>query len=156
MSDSTTINEADGLSLEITRRFNAPRQAVFDAWSTYDAIAQWMGPGHCNVFAGEVDFRVGGTYRFEMTTDTIGNVAVGGTYREISPPEKLAFSWKWEQHEEISNAEMEIVLEFIDLGNDETEMRLTQTGFPEREVAENHGEGWNGSFDKLAPYLAGT
>ena len=143
----------EGLVLEMTRRFKASRERVFDAWSSMEAITHWFGPDYCTVLGGEIDFKVGGRYRFELKTETIGAVAVGGEYREISRPERLVFSWKWEEHEELCDDEMEVVIELSDVGNGETELRLTQTGFPDREVAEHHGEGWGGSLDKLGPWL---
>jgi glutathione S-transferase len=154
MTDTTTITEEDGLVLDVTRRLKASRQRVFDAWSSLDAMKHWFGPENCSVLGGSVDFQVGGRYRLEVQTETLGPITVGGEYREISPPDKLAFSWKWEGHEELCKEEMEVVIEFTAINENETELRLTQTGFPEREVAEHHGQGWNGTFDKLGPWLA--
>jgi uncharacterized protein YndB with AHSA1/START domain len=153
MTDTTTITEEDGLVLDITRRFNAPREQVFNAWSSMDAMKHWFGPENCTVLGGSVDFQVGGRYRLEVQTENLGAIAVGGAYREISPHDKIAFSWKWKGHEELCPVEMEIVIEFTAIDQNETELRLIQTGFPEREVAEHHGQGWNGTFDKLGPWL---
>lgn len=153
MSELTAVREDEGLILEMTRRFKAPRERVFDAWSSMEAIGHWFGPEECSVVGGEIDFRVGGRYRFQLKTETLGVIEVGGEYREIERPDTIAFSWKWSGHEELSDCEMVVVVEFAEAGENETEMRLTQTGFESRESAEHHGEGWGGSFTKLKPWI---
>lgn len=153
MSDSTTVRDEGGLVLEMTRRFSAPRERVFDAWSSVEALGHWFGPATCAVLGGEVDFRVGGRYRLDLKTETLGEISVGGEYRDISRPERLAFSFQWQEHDELCRAEMEVVIELSDVGGGETELRLVQTGFPEREVAEHHGQGWGGSFEKLGSWV---
>lgn len=153
MSDTTTIREQNGLILEMSRRFKAPRDRVFDAWSTLAAMKHWFGPGDCELLGGEVDFRVGGHYRLELQTESLGLIEVGGAYHEIDRPETIAFSWKWAGHEALSKEEMQVLIEFAPAGENETEMRLTQTGFPDRESADNHSEGWCGSFEKLGPWV---
>ncbi len=115
-------------------------------------MKQWFGPGPCSVLGGEMDFRVGGRYLLLMRTETMGDVAVGGVYREISRPARIAFSWQWEPNPELCTEEMEIVIDLADFGG-ETELSLTQTGFPNRDMAEHHGIGWNGTLDCLGPFL---
>ena len=49
--------------------------------------------------AAEVDLRVGGNYRIEMTRpDGQSHVAIG-QYHEIEEPNKLVYSWRWEDAE---------------------------------------------------------
>jgi uncharacterized protein YndB with AHSA1/START domain len=45
--------------LKIVRDFEAPRQAVFEAFASYEAMHSWFGPAECQTVKGEVDFRVG-------------------------------------------------------------------------------------------------
>ena len=51
----------------ITRVFEAPREAVFKAWTDPEEIAAWYGPEHFDAPAERirVDLRVGG--RWEVT-----------------------------------------------------------------------------------------
>jgi uncharacterized protein YndB with AHSA1/START domain len=157
MTDTTTTTikeEAEDLTLEVTRRFKTAREQVFNAWSSLEAMSHWFGPEACTVLGGAVDFQVGGRYRLDVQTENLGAISVGGEYHEISPPERIAFSWKWEGHEELSPELMEVVIELSEVSEYETELHLIQTGFPNRESAEHHGLGWNGTFDKLGPWLA--
>lgn len=134
--------------LEIIRSFNAPRQLVFDAFTSYEALQHWFGPAECRPVGGTVDFRVGGEYSIDMQTPG-GLMTVAGRYTEISPPEKIAFTWKWLNDEDWADVPSQIVIEFRDKDGG-TEMRFTQTGFPNTESRNSHEHGWCGSFDKLA------
>lgn len=152
MSNTSSITEKDGIVLEMNRVFNASRERVFETWSNYEAMSHWFGPEGCVVAEGKVDFQVGGTYRLAVDTLENGQVAVGGSYTEIVPPEVIAFTWKWE-HSEPSQEPMHVKIELAELGENQTELRLTQTNFPDRDTAENHTQGWGGTFDKLAPLV---
>ncbi len=153
MSENTVVREEEGLVLEMTRRIKASPERVFDAWSSMEALGHWFGPEGSAVVGGEVDFRVGGRYRIEIDTGTYGVMEVGGEYREIDRPHTIAFSWKWTDDEDPSPAEMTVVVTFTAAGDGETELRLVQTGFADRDSAGNHGIGWGGSFDKLTRWL---
>lgn len=45
----------------------------------------------------EVDLRAGGRYRITMLGPDGSERRVGGVYREIDPPAKLVYTWKWEE-----------------------------------------------------------
>ncbi|MCB1278453.1 SRPBCC domain-containing protein [Prosthecobacter sp.] len=134
--------------LEIVRTFNAPRQLVFDAFKTFEVMKTWMGPDTCKVQSGSLDFKVGGEYRFNMQTE-MGEMSVSGHYVEITPPEKIAFTWRWLDDEDWEPVQSLVVFEFKDLG-DKTELRLVHTGFPTLESRDNHERGWSGSLEKLS------
>ena len=142
-------------TLQLTRRFKAPRRRVFDAFSTFDALKLWLGPDPCTVVGGEVNFRVGGSYRAEVqpnrsggcATDSRGLVIVVGTYREIKPPERIVFTWRWLNDDEAPETVVTIELE---ASGQETVLSLTQSGFASDDSRDRHEHGWTGSFDKLA------
>jgi len=139
-------------SLQVKRTFNASRERVFAAWTEPAHIKQWFGPQGCSVSGIEVDFRVGGKYRFTAQTEQHGEMTVGGEYREITPPEKLVYTWQWEDDPAYAEQETLVTVEFVDLGGS-TEVRVTHENFPTAENVKNHEYGWNGALDKLATYL---
>ncbi len=139
-------------TLLITRQFKAPRDRVFAAFSSAEAMRLWLGPGPCTVTSAALDFSVGGSYRFVICTPD-GEFGVGGTYREIQPPEKLVFTWSWEDDPDWANLESVISIE-LHARDQETEIRFTQTGFPNIESGGRHEHGWSASFDKLDTVLA--
>ena len=62
-----------------TRVFNAPARLIFDAWSKPEHIKRWFGPVGYPVTLAEIDFRVGGKWRFAMTgPDGVQNTPFGG------------------------------------------------------------------------------
>jgi uncharacterized protein YndB with AHSA1/START domain len=76
-----------------TRVFNAPARLVFEAWSKPEHIKRWFGPTGYPVTLAEIDFRVGGKWRFAMTGPSgAQNTPFGGEYLEIVPNRKIVFS----------------------------------------------------------------
>jgi uncharacterized protein YndB with AHSA1/START domain len=148
---NTTIEES--LNLTLSRTFPAPRERVFAAWTDPEQIVKWFGPETCRVLDAKVDLRVGGRYRFQVSSSQCGETAVYGQYREVTPPGKLVYTWQWESDLDFVNRETLVTVEFIDLGGS-TELRLTHENLPNTESGGNHEHGWNGCFDKLANLLA--
>jgi uncharacterized protein YndB with AHSA1/START domain len=83
-----------------TRVFNAPARLVFEAWSKPEHIKRWFGPQPYPVTLAEIDFRVGGKWRFAMTGPSgVQNGAFGGEYLEIIPNRKIVFTNSFETPE---------------------------------------------------------
>jgi uncharacterized protein YndB with AHSA1/START domain len=139
-------------TLQIRRTFSAPRERVFRAFTDAREFALWFHPttDHTTVIT-QLDLKVGGKYSLEMHHKG-GNVhKLSGTYQQIKPPEKLAFTWKWATNP--GSTETLVVLEFHDLGN-ATEIVMTHGQFPDTETREKHNQGWTGCLEQLANYLA--
>lgn len=144
--------DAQDLKLRMTRRFAAPPERVFEAWTSAEALKRWAPPGDLESPATEVDLRVGGRYRIQMRMPDGMLIQVGGVYREIDAPRRLVYTWKWDQPMEAP--EMVVTVEFRQV-DDGTELVLTQTGFADAESRERHDHGWSGSFVKLAEEVEG-
>jgi uncharacterized protein YndB with AHSA1/START domain len=145
----TQTSPATALTLQ--RTFPAPRERVFRAWSDPKELALWFSPtpDHKPVVA-EMDFRIGGKYRLEVHHKG-GNIhRLHGTYKEIVPPEKIAFTWSWG---EAPDANISVVtVEFRDLGNS-TEITLTHEGLPSVEERDKHFQGWSGVLEQFGIYV---
>ena len=139
-------------TLELSRRFDAPPEEVFDAWLDKD-WGQWLPPAgaHCEVV--EITPRIGGRYRVQMRMGDGREVEISGVYRDISRPKKIVMTWMGNYN----NQETVITLTFQpDRGG--TLMSLKQEGFHEEAQRDGYRSGWTGaggSFDKLAAYLEG-
>ena len=140
-------------TLKLRRTFQAPRERVFRAWTNADELARWFAPSaDYSTKVPELDLKVGGKYKVEMHHKG-GNVnTVAGTYREIKPPEKIVFTWRWENdptaHESL------VTIELFDRGPS-TELLLTHVQLPNAEQREKHGHGWNGCLNRLEHYVQG-
>jgi uncharacterized protein YndB with AHSA1/START domain len=73
----------------IVRDFAAPRDLVFEAWTTAEHVEQWWDPTRERLTACEIDLRPGGRFRFVPGGARPPFV---GVYREILPPERLVFT----------------------------------------------------------------
>ncbi len=74
----------------ITRRFQAPRELVFDAMTKPALIKKWLnGPPGWSMTACKVDLRVGGKFRYVWKNQSGQGMALGGVYKEIKRPERL-------------------------------------------------------------------
>jgi uncharacterized protein YndB with AHSA1/START domain len=72
----------------LTRVFDAPRQLVFDALSKPELLKRWFGPHGHSLVVCEVDFRVGGAWRFVLESPDGRSMGMSGVYREIVPAER--------------------------------------------------------------------
>jgi uncharacterized protein YndB with AHSA1/START domain len=137
-------------SLSIKRRFNAPPQKVFSAWTDPEKVKRWMGPGEVKTIRAENDVRVGGRYRILMQTPAGEEHDVSGVYREVIANEKLVYTWAWKTMPE---RESLVTVSFKPDG-DGTLLTLTHEQFADEAARDSHQGGWNGALEKLERYLA--
>lgn len=136
-------------SLTIKRRFNAPPEKVYAAWTDTKKLAQWMGPTGTQRVEAECDLRVGGRYAIKMImSDDEHNVS--GVYREIVPNEKLSFTWAWRSTPERES----LVTVTFKKDGEGTIMTLLHEQFFDEAARDRHNAGWTGTMDKLERYLA--
>src|SRR5215510_6520302 len=86
------------LTLEVRRTFPFSRERVFAAWTDRRQLEQWMcrdASAH-TVIHHQQDIRTGGRYVLEVQDREKNEIYWGqGTYREVTPPEKIVFTWHW-------------------------------------------------------------
>jgi uncharacterized protein YndB with AHSA1/START domain len=147
-SDSATLEA--GPELVITRIFDAPPSLVFKAWTQPEHMVRWLGPTNFSASAVRIDLRPGGAWSAVITSPEGKSHGMAGIYREIAPPERLAFTFAWDEEEA---QQMLIALTFRERDG-KTEMTFRQTGFRSVESRDSHRDGWNECFDKLPGFLA--
>lgn len=91
--NSTTfaVSKPGERGIRMTRLFDAPRHLVIEVMTKPEHIARWwgnLGPGY-SVPVCEVDFRVGGKWRFVNRPPEGEDVEFYGVYREISLPDRM-------------------------------------------------------------------
>jgi uncharacterized protein YndB with AHSA1/START domain len=77
------------LEILMTRVFNAPRSLVFEALSKPEHVARWWGPRNTSLSVCEIDFRVGGAWRYVLQTPNGPSPAFKGVFLEITPPHRI-------------------------------------------------------------------
>jgi uncharacterized protein YndB with AHSA1/START domain len=141
-----------GFALTLERTIAAPPEKVFDAFTQAETLARWFGPSDqytCTV--PECDARVGGRYRIEMRHSG-GNVhVVQGVYEQVSRPNRLVFSFAWENMPERGHSRVTVGFEKAGTG---TKLVLFQEQLPSAEMREAHTAGWTGCLTKLVQMFA--
>lgn len=134
-------------AIRVARTYAAPRERVFRAWTEPEALTRWFAPAdEYRTTVLELDVRPGGRYRVEMRLQDDAYV-VAGTFREVRPPERLVFTWRWE-YEGPSAPESIVAVDFLDRGA-ATELVLSHERIADEESRAKHEHGWKGCLDRL-------
>ena len=142
-------------ALVITRIFDAPRELVFEAWTDVRHAMNWWGPRHHPATQVDMDVRPGGRWRHCLRSVETGNdLWHGGEFREVVPPERLVFTFAWEEEGE-RGLETLVTVTFDDVGG-KTRMTMHQTPFQSHGERDGHSEGWSSTFDRLEEHLRGA
>jgi len=75
--------------IRLERRFVAPPELVFEAWTRPEHMACWWDPTGEPLLVCEIDLRPGGAFRF--VTRTHPALPFAGVYGDIDPPHRLTF-----------------------------------------------------------------
>jgi uncharacterized protein YndB with AHSA1/START domain len=109
----------------ITREFNAPRHLVYKAYTTPELVRRWWAGRRGQMTVCEIDLRVGGTWRYVMTSSEGFEVAFHGTYREIVADERLVHT---EVYEAMPDAEVVNTIAFEEADGRTTLTVLVECG----------------------------
>ena len=154
---SASAGSADDKALVLERIFDAPPETVFQLWADPEHVKEWWHPDDYTTPAFEMDFRVGGAYRFCIRKDGKDQWA-HGIYREIDAPHRLVFSFQWGDGAAAAAAARNtltlITLTFASAGKDTTRMTFRQEDFASSEDRHSHGKGWIQFLESFARFLA--
>jgi uncharacterized protein YndB with AHSA1/START domain len=150
----TEITKPNETSLRLQRTYDAPAEDVFDAWTNPEVLRRWWkaNPAWITPVA-EVDLRVGGRYRISMEDPESGKkYTAGGEYSEVSRPNRLVYSWQWEQENGELSHSSTVAVDFRGEG-EQTTVVLEHTGLESLESRDSHGQGWEGVLEAFQTHL---
>lgn len=152
---SVTLEPPEDRVLILTRLLNAPRSLVFKVWTRPEHLTRWWGPSDFTLPHCEVDFRVGGKYKFCMHAPDGSDHWVWGLYLEIVESERLVFSWHRTQQPAETNpwAVTRVTVTFAE-HEGKTRLTLHQSVFPQAEECTDHRGGWTQCLDRLADFVS--
>ena len=92
-----SITTPSNREIAMTREFDAPRELVFEAYTTPALLKRWLGVHNNWVLAVcDIDLRPGGKYRYVWRGPDRMEMGMGGTFREVNPPERLVATEKFD------------------------------------------------------------
>jgi uncharacterized protein YndB with AHSA1/START domain len=96
--ESFKVSTPSDYEIQVTRDFHAPRGLVFDAFTKPDLVRRWLlGPPGWTMPVCEIDLRVGGAYRYVWRKTGVKDMGMGGIFREVVPPERLAATERFDE-----------------------------------------------------------
>ena len=137
-------------ALSVERTFDAPRERVFRAWIDPAAAKLWFAPPSAMWTEPLVlDARPGGRLRFQVT---VGRkvYAIHGAYREVRAPERLVFSWEWEDDPDRGDSGRTLVTLELHAQDRKTLLALTQSGFPSESCRQAQRAAWEDCLGTIA------
>jgi uncharacterized protein YndB with AHSA1/START domain len=148
--------------LHITRVFDAPRELVWKVWTGPEHMKHWAGPRQFEARHIENDRRPGGKWRLCLHTDGFDtgdgelkrfDLWQGGENLEVVEPERLVYTFKWEQNPGLSAVVETVITITLEEHDSKTTMNFHQAFFVTAGDRDGHMRGWNSSLDKLNDYL---
>ncbi|HSY16940.1 MAG TPA: SRPBCC domain-containing protein [Candidatus Acidoferrales bacterium] len=144
------VENKDKHALVFTRTFAAPRDLVFQAWTTADMVKNWWGCGQFPACHVEMDARPGGAWRGCLRADNGDEIHLAGRFIEVVQPERLVFTFVRMAAPEIGvePVDTQVTVTFTEQAG-KTLMRFRQEIFTTADLRDNHQDGWTTSFARL-------
>ena len=139
--------------IRITRMYDAPVEAVWDAWTDPEQVAQWWGPRGFTLTTHSKDLRPGGIWHYTMHGPDGTDYPNKTLYHEVDEHAKLVYDHGGNDDRPPL---FRVTVLFADVGG-KTKMDMTMT-LPTPEAAEEMRKfikkaGGDSTWDRLAEYL---
>lgn len=145
----------DQHTLEISRRFPAPRELVFRAWSSAEHLKRWFSPEGMTTPEAIVDFRPGGECSICMRAPDGQDFWSHGEFVEIAAPERLVMEGRIGDPPKFT-AHTTVTFEDDSEGGTLLKIRQVHTILDPAfiKAVEGAPEGWRTTLDKLEREVA--
>lgn len=154
-SDSFQVTTPSDAEIQMTRLFNAPPQLVFDVMSRPEHVRQWwgnLGEGY-SVPVCEIDFRVGGAWRF-VSRHPNGDAEFYGTYLEIDAPHRIVFTEIYAPFPDSPSTVTSVLTEENGKTRMTATVRYSSKDVRDMVIASGMAKGAGTSYDRLEDLLA--
>jgi uncharacterized protein YndB with AHSA1/START domain len=122
----------------------APPSQVFALLTDPEKILRWMGT------EAQMEPKQGGLYLLNVG----GGRVARGSFREVVPVHRLAYSFGWEGNDEVPPGSGLIEIDLIEHDGG-TLLRMTHSGLPSAAHQASHAKGWIHYIDRLTKAAAG-
>ncbi len=157
MSRELSVTTPSDREIMMTRMLDAPRERVFDAWTTPEMLKQWMyGPEGHSLVVCEQDLRPGGALRFVWRLPDGRDMGMSGVYRDIARPERIVHTEIFDQ--DWTGGETVVTTTFTEQQAGQTTVTLT-VQYSSREARDKAlqspmAEGMEAGFKRLETLLS--
>ena len=135
-------------TIRLHRVLRATPERIYRAFLDADAMAKWLPPNGFTGKVHQIDARVGGAYKMSFTNFSTGHShSFGGTYRELTPHERIRYTDKFDDPNVGGEMQTSITLKQVSCG---TELTVVQEGVPTAVPPEACYLGWQESLTLLA------
>ena len=125
-------------------RVEASPEVVYGYFTEPELMTRWFG------VSAKLEPQPGGLFRVEIDDHNIAR----GTYIELTPHERVVFTWGWEgEGREVPPGSTTVEVTFTPEG-DATLVRLRHSGLPDGTI-DKHGDGWGHYLGRLGVAAAG-
>jgi uncharacterized protein YndB with AHSA1/START domain len=145
-------------SLTLTRLLDAPREAVWEAWTDPQQLAEWWGPHGFTAPVVELDVQPGGQIRIDMQGPDGAIYPALGEFHEVVEPERLVLTTRAVDGNGKTLIEARST---VTLDDDGGKTRLTvqidvvHVAPEAADAAAGAEEGWNQTLDRLVEFVSG-
>lgn len=157
---ATATDTASDRDLVLTRIIDAPREALFRAWTDPDLLKQWFAPRPYTTPVAELDVRPGGRCLIVMRSPEGDEIPCPGVYLEVVENQRIvstdAYTSAWEPS---AKPFMTAIVTFEEIDGGRKTLytaRARHWTVTDREQHEKMGfhEGWGQCADQLAALVA--
>jgi len=148
-----SVSRPTDREIVLSHTFDAPRDRVFAALTSPEAMKHWLGPYDWSLAECEVDLRAGGSWRFLMRGPDGGEFGLHGVYREVEAPERFVHTETYDSQPAFGELLVTTVLAEVD-GRTTVTVTLLHPTQEARDANSHLEQGMAQSYDKLAAYLA--
>jgi uncharacterized protein YndB with AHSA1/START domain len=151
-----TESEVGDRELIISRVYDAPRSAVWKAWTDPEQLKRWWTPRPVQTVACEIDLRPGGVFRTTACMPDGKEYRNEGRYRGVVENERLVFFVAALDEQDKPWIEILVTVTFEDAGGDPRKTKLTATVHHKTKAdRDRHNElgfrdGWGAAWEQLA------
>lgn len=142
---AATRNAAQDTVLRLERLIATSPEHLFELWTSPEQIVKWFGPDGYDVPDHDIDPRPGGKWRTTLRAPDGSLHTVSGFYRVVDPPNKLVFTWAWDNANGTRGHETEVTVTFSPAPGG-TRLTLVQERFENVDARDRHSHGWSSSF----------
>jgi len=154
MSTTATADAVAKHTLRLERRFAAPPERVYRAFTEPEELRRWWGPTGFTTPRIKLDVRPGGAYALTMKAPSGKLHHLAGVYKVVEPNRRLVYTWSW-QEGGYAGIPTTVTLEFLPEGKG-TRLRVTHEAMTSAEMVDDHKGGWSSCLDRLAELCKGA